>query len=433
MKKWNRVVASLLLGVMLLTGCHDTNRAKEYSPEELKLAKQKIEYNLGQMNDHISDAEKEKQVITVAEIQEYVKEREKDNIIEPNAREAYLRKEFDQWITGLTEKYYDIEDEDETDSEPIEGNNEDRIYAYLKTVMKENEVALIKRKIDRYNDAGDDEAYDFAKERLEKLKDVNGNLLLLLLVEYPDQKTEKVYRVQGESIQEEPLVWENTTQKRNWFQIFKKETQSTQEEESLSKEKENVILTTVPKVVRNNDLKKFDYLLLCTDGEFSTMASVIESPDGDGSGTRWLMQIDSNDMDNDFYGTLIHEYCHYLTLNQTQVDYTEDYDIKNYCEIGMVTKKDSLLNQFYQTFWKDYVLEEFPTKYSFYVRNQDAFVSDYAATNPAEDIAETFRVFVMEKKPTGNTIRDKKVQFLYDWPGYPELRKEIRKSLQLDK
>ena len=99
----------------------------------------------------------------------------------------------------------------------------------------------------------------------------------------------------------------------------------------------------------------------------------------------------------------------------------------------MVTKKDSLLNQFYQTFWKDYVLEEFPTKYSFYVRNQDAFVSDYAATNPAEDIAETFRVFVMEKKPTGNTIRDKKVQFLYDWPGYPELRKEIRKSLQLDK
>ena len=71
-----------------------------------------------------------------------------------------------------------------------------------------------------------------------------------------------------------------------------------------------------------------------------------------------------------------------------------------------------MLNQFYQTFWKDYVLEEFPTKYSFYVRNQDAFVSDYAATNPAEDIAETFRVFVMEEKPTGNKIRDKKVRFL---------------------
>lgn len=433
MKKWNRIVASLLVGVTLLTACHDTNVAKEYSSEELKQAKQKIEYNLGQLNKNVSDAEKEKQVMTVAEIQECVKEREKENLIEPNAREAYLRKEFDEWITGITQEYYGVEDEDETDSEPIEGNNQDRIYAYLETVMNKSEVASLKKKIDCYNKAGDQEAYDFAKERLDTLKDVNGNLLLLLLVEYPEQKTEKIYRVQGESIQEEPFLLENTAKKRKWYQFLKKDSELTQKEESFSKEKEDVILASIPKVVKDEDLKKFDYILFCTDGEFSTMASVIESPDGDGSGTRWLMQIDSNDLDDDFYGTLVHEYGHYLTLNQTQADYTEDYDIKNYCEIGMVTKKDSLLNQFYQTFWKDYVLEEFPTKYSFYVRNQDSFVSDYAATNPAEDIAETFRVFVMEEKPTGDKIRDKKVRFLYDWPGYPELRREIRKNLKLDK
>lgn len=433
MKKWNRMVASLLVGVILLTGCNDTNIAKEYSLEELEQAKQKIEYNLGQMKEHISDQEKEKQLMTVAEIQELVKEREQENLIEPNAREARLRKEFDNWITGLTEKYYGVEDEDEPESEPIKGNNQDRIYAYLETVMKKSQVALLKQKIDRFNKEGDQKAYDFAKERLNTLKGVNGNLLLFLLVEYPEQKTEKVYRIQGESIQEEPFLSENTVPKRKWYHFLQKDSESTQEVEPFSKEKEDVILESIPKVVKDEDLKKFDYLLFCTDGEFSTLASVIESPDGDGSGTRWLMQIDSNDLENDFYGTLIHEYCHYLTLNQTQVDYTEDYDIKNYCDIGMVTKKDSLLNQFYQTFWKDYLLEEFPTKYSFYVRNQDAFVSDYAATNPAEDIAETFRVFVMEDKPKGNTIRDKKVQFLYDWPGYPELRNQIRKNLQLDK
>ena len=117
MKKWNRIVASLLVGVTLLTACHDTNVAKEYSSEELKQAKQKIEYNLGQLNKNVSDAEKEKQVMTVAEIQECVKEREKENLIEPNAREAYLRKEFDEWITGITQKYYGVEDEEETESE----------------------------------------------------------------------------------------------------------------------------------------------------------------------------------------------------------------------------------------------------------------------------------------------------------------------------
>ena len=433
MKKWNRIVASLLVGVTLLTACHDTNVAKEYSSEELKQAKQKIEYNLGQLNKNVSDAEKEKQVMTVAEIQECVKEREKENLIEPNAREAYLRKEFDEWITGITQKYYGVEDEEETEPAPVKENNNDRIYAYLESVMKKSEVASLKKKIDQYIETGDEEAYDFAQRRFDALKDVNGNLLLFLLVQYPNQKTERVYRVKGESIQEEPFLSEQSTEKRRWFQFFRKELKSTQKEESFSNEKENIILASIPKVIKRENLKNFDYILLCTDGKSYGLASVIESPDGDGSGTRWLMQIDSNDLDDDFYGTLVHEYGHYLTLNQTQADYTEDYDIKNYCEIGMVTKKDSLLNQFYQTFWKDYVLEEFPTKYSFYVRNQDAFVSDYAATDPTEDIAETFRVFVMEKKPTGNTIRDKKVRFLYDWPGYPELRREIRKNLKLDK
>ncbi|MBK9051223.1 MAG: hypothetical protein IPL78_09985 [Chloroflexi bacterium] len=43
-------------------------------------------------------------------------------------------------------------------------------------------------------------------------------------------------------------------------------------------------------------------------------------------------------------------------------------------------------------------------------------MTDYAATNPAEDIAETFMAFVLEPKPNGDTIAEEKVLFFYQYP-----------------
>ena len=42
----------------------------------------------------------------------------------------------------------------------------------------------------------------------------------------------------------------------------------------------------------------------------------------------------------------------------------------------------------------------------FWRQNQDSFVTDYAATNPGEDLAETFTVFVLSPRPTGDRIAD---------------------------
>lgn len=57
------------------------------------------------------------------------------------------------------------------------------------------------------------------------------------------------------------------------------------------------------------------------------------------------------------------------------------------------------------------------------------FVSDYAATNIEEDIAESFRIFVCGEKPTTLSVADKKVLFFYDYPELVKIRNEYRNNL----
>ncbi len=93
------------------------------------------------------------------------------------------------------------------------------------------------------------------------------------------------------------------------------------------------------------------------------------------------------------------------------------------------------MNIFYDSFWKNktdmYLLsnEDGYREYDverLYGDHATWFVSDYAATNVEEDISESFRVFVLEAKPSGNTIKDQKVNFFYRFPELVELRKAIR-------
>ena len=56
-------------------------------------------------------------------------------------------------------------------------------------------------------------------------------------------------------------------------------------------------------------------------------------------------------------------------------------------------------------------------------------MTDYAATNPGEDIAESWTHFVINDKPSGDSIADQKVRFFYDYPELVELRDKIRARL----
>ncbi len=63
--------------------------------------------------------------------------------------------------------------------------------------------------------------------------------------------------------------------------------------------------------------------------------------------------------------------------------------------------------------------------YAFYQKYSDQFVDDYATTDPSEDMAETFAYFVYSPKPAGDTIRDQKILFFYDYPELIQARDQI--------
>lgn len=67
-----------------------------------------------------------------------------------------------------------------------------------------------------------------------------------------------------------------------------------------------------------------------------------------------------------------------------------------------------------------------------YEQLTDLFVSDYAATNPGEDIVETFTYFFLKAEPSCTnraTIGKQKVCMFYEYPTLKNIRIEIRENL----
>jgi hypothetical protein len=196
-----------------------------------------------------------------------------------------------------------------------------------------------------------------------------------------------------------------------------------------------------------------------TDGYSNTLAAVDQTKDDP---SQWALEIDVADLqDKDLLiFTMIHEYAHVLTLNASQV--TPDQEIvndplnlslqeskaaacQNYFAGTGCSYKDSYINNFYNRFWVDvddewrkvdalqYGTEDltlyYDTLYNFYKTHQDQFVDDYATTHPTEDIAESFAYFVFSPKPKGNSIKEQKIVFFYEYPELVELRANILGNL----
>jgi len=188
-----------------------------------------------------------------------------------------------------------------------------------------------------------------------------------------------------------------------------------------------------------------------TDGIDNVMAHVVEETE---DFSQWRLAIDLKDAINpdgsfsdEFTNTVIHEFAHVMTLHKGQLQGANVTDDSAFSTQEGYLKTESYLNQFFQEFWKDIeeehsVAEETDAVdetqsgeglYGFYEKYEDQFVSDYAATNPGEDIAETYRVFVMEDKPTGDAVKDQKVLFMYGYPELVKIRMDIRTALEMSK
>lgn len=157
--------------------------------------------------------------------------------------------------------------------------------------------------------------------------------------------------------------------------------------------------------------------------------------------TKWRLGLaidgaysDELNEDKELAHTVIHEQFHVLSLNRNQLNPSDEscyYSNQEGCAID-----GSYLDDFVEIFWED-IREEHekinPNNgnklYRFYEKYESQFVNDYAATNPEEDIAESFTYFVKSNEATnGNMIKDKKVSYFYKYPELVNLREKIRAS-----
>lgn len=131
---------------------------------------------------------------------------------------------------------------------------------------------------------------------------------------------------------------------------------------------------------------------------------------------------------------LIHELGHLVSLGPTEVVPANDPSVADECITYLVVEGCAIPGRLFERFVTAFWSEEDEGRgdqaaIERYRLNSESYVSGYAATNPGEDIAETFVFFVYGLRPTGTTIADRKVALLWEFPDLVDLRQWLRRGL----
>ncbi len=131
---------------------------------------------------------------------------------------------------------------------------------------------------------------------------------------------------------------------------------------------------------------------------------------------------------------LIHELGHLITLGPGQIlpatDPSVQEDCVTYFSMEGCAIAGGLFDRFVSEFWDESELSTGPDAIDArYRADQDAYVTQYAATNPGEDVAESFVFFVYRLRPTGPTVAEQKIRLLWEFPELVELREALRVRL----
>lgn len=214
-------------------------------------------------------------------------------------------------------------------------------------------------------------------------------------------------------------------------------------EDSIKNQELWNIFTSLIPISARKDFARYEVV---NDQESDTAAHVEQIPEDN---TLWLMNvnlasfyIDGVLEPEESYATLIHEFAHVMTLNSSQVRYfpqdSSDDIIDRFaekCETNFLQewclKETAYLDNFIDTFWSDaeYLKQVRNEQINAYEDTPESFVTDYAGTNPWEDIAESFTYFVLRARAEWNTIADQKLNFFYNHKELDSLRKNIRSNL----
>ncbi|MBN4070908.1 hypothetical protein JYT72_00230 [Crocinitomix catalasitica] len=192
---------------------------------------------------------------------------------------------------------------------------------------------------------------------------------------------------------------------------------------------------------------------LITDGKDGDLGGLNQL---DESLKKWELDIDTADMNlaqrdsmyvYDYLFTLVHEFGHLITLNIEQMKPTKDEfqnDKKGYLTTEGYARQGGYLDLFVAEFWIGNLMEDWrrtdeiyytdewlDSIYAFYLRYPNRFVTDYAAENPAEDLAESWACYIFMIKAAEDdwTIKNKKTNFFSDFPELVSDRRHIRTKM----
>jgi uncharacterized protein YxeA len=128
--------------------------------------------------------------------------------------------------------------------------------------------------------------------------------------------------------------------------------------------------------------------------------------------------------------TIVHELGHIVTLNNAQVKNVAESSCSSYFTTEGCAGAGSYLNSFVNAFWTPGEIQKALDGGDVYAQNK--FVTEYAASGPEEDIAESFAYFVLDGKDEGGQIKDKKSAFFYNYPELLHTRESMRKGVYSD-
>ncbi|MCA9357152.1 hypothetical protein H6784_03315 [Candidatus Nomurabacteria bacterium] len=136
---------------------------------------------------------------------------------------------------------------------------------------------------------------------------------------------------------------------------------------------------------------------------------------------------------------IVHEFAHVLSYDEMLgVPLPVDAQCDKYFAEKGCPFENSYIADFVEKFWSTEDLsratifansdDSFEKAYQYYKNHRNEYVTDYAALSPEEDFSETFTDFVLLTRPSGDMVKNQKVNFFYQYPDLLRIRNEIRVS-----
>ncbi|MFV0516074.1 MAG: hypothetical protein ACK5MV_01595 [Aminipila sp.] len=417
-------ICIIMMSSILFTGCIENKIGKiELSPQE----EAKVVALLGDLNKDASDSVKNKLGQLVQKANTYMVEREANGNYEMSDKEYKLWEKITSLLDKETIRQFgeDNYEEEEPDKTLDYGKE---TMGNLKKVLAEKDWKKLNKIRNEYFTAteNNDESYDVDIEEeirniITNYKELDVDAIVLNLLDDKNQQNFGMFKITPEF----NAIYQNG--KENGLKVLKAE-----EQEDLKR-----VWKQTTDILPKELFANFKYFKVGGDGELGTYAYVIPV---DSQGKLWCMTVDPADITEDglFPYTAVHEMVHYITLNEKQVEYfngdEKSYPMDRYSDWECVAKEDSYLQDFYNEFWKD-IINDWATDSEnpyFYYRHQSQFVTGYAATECAEDLAESFSAYVfLDKAPTPEA--QAKLDFFDKYPELKALKGHILNNVKKNK